>query len=109
MPVTHWEKKPIVVEAMLYDGTNADEILSWCEGSATIGRQEELVPEYGWLATEIKIQVGQNLLWCRVGDYVVKEPFSLACPFFIPVRPSIMSDTYTRVGDKNHQNGKEEA
>ena len=97
MSVTRWLKKPIVVEAILYDGTNADEILKWCGGWAKITRSEELLPGDGWLTAEMSIETNEGPFPCRAGDYVVKEPFPSGGRRFYPVKPDIMSDTYTRV------------
>lgn len=87
-------KKPVVVDAILWDGTNMDEVIQWCEGNAT----------YEAMAS------GNNLLVIRtlesnseantrhtaaIGDYIIKGVKGE----FYPCKPDIFGMTYEPVNE----------
>jgi hypothetical protein len=77
-------KLPVVVEAMLYDGTNADAIVAWA-GAATCYREGELV---------ITTLEGDHI--ANMGDYVIR---GVAGEFY-PVKPRIFEATYEPAGER---------
>ena len=75
---TRVRKRPVVVEAFHYDGTNAPEIVAWA-GPAASYREGELV---------ISTLEGDHV--AEVGDYVMRGTRGE----FYPIRPQVFGDVY---------------
>lgn len=82
-----YRKKPIVVEAIRFTGSNWGEI-------------ETFVPvgKYNSDGT-FSIVTREGEMKCDIGDYVIKEPFATDDRKFYPCKPDIFEKTYEPVGD----------
>ncbi|PZR71773.1 MAG: hypothetical protein DLM66_00095 [Candidatus Dormiibacter spiritus] len=86
-----YRKKPIEIEAMRFDGSNEDDILSWASGHED--------PEAMWIQTtldgshEIVIATSTGLATVHPGWWVCKGVESE----FYPCKPSIFEATYEAV------------
>lgn len=78
-----YRRKPVVLEAMLYDGTNADEIIAWC------GALPDIV------SGDLDIVTLEGNMRVYVGDYVIR---GIANEFF-PCRADIFAALYEAVED----------
>ena len=72
-------KKPIVIEAVQYNGNNVQEILSFCRGTAVVGA-----------LNEITIKTLEGPLHVSEGDFIIKGVEGE----FYPCKPDIFEKTY---------------
>ena len=72
-------KKPIVVEAVQYNGNNVQEILNFCGGTAVVGT-----------LNEITIKTLEGPLHVSEGDFIIKGVEGE----FYPCKPDIFEKTY---------------
>ena len=72
-------KKPIVIEAVQYNGNNVQEILSFCRGTAVVG-----------VLNEITIKTLEGPLHVSEGDFIIKGVEGE----FYPCKPDIFEKTY---------------
>lgn len=79
-----YRKRPVVIEAVQWDGTLASTKLLYEWAYAYIRYQD------GGLL----IETHEGVMRCEVGDWIVKEPFSTSDRRFYPVKPSIFEATY---------------
>ena len=79
-----YKKKPIVVEAMQYDGINIEEII------IKLG-----VPEYGCdlISDDVTIPTLEGEMTVKVNDWIIKGINGE----FYPCKPDIFEKTYERV------------
>ena len=77
-------KKPIVVEAVQYNGNNVQEILNFCGGTAVVGT-----------LNEITIKTLEGPLDVSEGDFIIKGVEGE----FYPCKPDIFEKTYDVVED----------
>lgn len=80
MPIEQFRKYPIRVEAILWDGTNIDEIQEWCK-DAYLPSDE---------AGTVIIQTLEGNMAGHVGDWIVKG----AVGEFYPVKPDAFTATF---------------
>lgn len=98
-----FRKKPVVVEAMLWDGGNADEIVQWVQGGWD--RPTPFAQNEGhgiWIKQKAFPDESQNCLWFLViptmegdheaapGDWIIKGVKGE----FYPCKPDIFAATY---------------
>lgn len=84
--VKRYTKRPVVVEAMLYDGTNAQDVIDWiaaanqphCDAARSIVRNSLFI---GTLEGDMRAEVG---------DYIIR---GVAGEFY-PCKPHIFAQTY---------------
>lgn len=77
-----YRKKPIVIEAIEWDGSNWKEIQEWgCKSAQT--QDDEL-----WIPTL------EGIMKASVGDYIIRGVQGE----FYPCKPDIFKATYERVG-----------
>jgi hypothetical protein len=91
--MTRYRKKPVVIEAMQFDGTkeSANEVLAWIGSSgADAKRIHRTKPEQG-----IAIETLEGVMRTEVGDYVIKGVQGE----FYPCKPDIFAATYEPVED----------
>jgi len=81
---TRVRKRPVVVETMLYDGTNAAAIVAWA-GVAARSLLGELV---------ITTFEGDHVV--QVGDYVMRGTRGE----FYPIKPQVFADVYELAGER---------
>ena len=72
-------KKPIVIEAVQYNGNNVQEILNFCGGTAVVG-----------MLSEITIKTLEGPLRVSDGDFIIKGVEGE----FYPCKPDIFEKTY---------------
>lgn len=86
MSATKYRKKPVEIEAMLYDGTTTrcEEIHAWC------GFQHD--PEAG-CDSGIYIETLEGRMLASVGDYIIRGVQGE----FYPCKPDIFEATYEPV------------
>lgn len=72
-------KKPIVIEAVQYNGNNVQEILSFCRGTAVVG-----------VLNEITIKTLEGPLHVSEGDFIIKGVEGE----FYPCKPDVFEKTY---------------
>lgn len=72
-------KKPIVIEAVQYNGNNVQEILNFCGGTAVVG-----------VLNEITIKTLEGPLHVSEGDFIIKGVEGE----FYPCKPDIFEKTY---------------
>ena len=72
-------KKPIVIEAVQYNGNNVQEILNFCGGTAVVG-----------MLSEITIKTLEGSLHVSDGDFIIKGVEGE----FYPCKPDIFEKTY---------------
>ena len=77
-------KKPIVIEAVQYNGNNVQEILNFCGGTAVVG-----------MLSEITIKTLEGPLHVSEGDFIIKGVEGE----FYPCKPDIFEKTYDVVED----------
>lgn len=93
-----YRKKPVVVEAIQYDGLNNHEIKVFCEGKAEI-----IINDAAWEVGKgtpfvtIYLPTKEGKMEVSKGDYVIKEPFATDDRKFYPCKPDIFEKTYEKV------------
>ena len=80
--MNNFRKKPVVIEAMQYDG-NPLPIQAWAYG--------HVAPYDGM----IRIETLEGTMYARVGDYIIKGVQGE----FYPCKPDIFKATYEKVED----------
>jgi len=78
-------KKPIIVEAIIFDGSNFKE----CE--KFIGKEN-----YDNTLNYPNIITSEGIMAVNKGDYIIKEPFDKERGFY-PCKPDIFEKTYIEV------------
>lgn len=81
-----YRKKPIVIEAVRYNGKNLEEILVW-SGLAEIGND--------FLGNKLFIPTLEGEMEASVGDYIIK---GIKGEFY-PCKPDIFEASYEVVND----------
>lgn len=76
-------KKPVVIEAIQFNGYNVEEVKSFCEDRCITGFLDRVI---------IKTLEG-NMSAC-IGDYIIKGVKGE----FYPCKPDIFKETYDEVG-----------
>lgn len=67
--MTKYVKKPVVIDAVRYDGSNAAEVLAWAEKGGT---RERIDPETGKHYTALSIPTLEGLMQASPGDWIIK-------------------------------------
>lgn len=78
-------KKPVVIETILFDGTNQDEILDWVGG-----RNEDTGAYTEFESGRLLIQTFEGEMTASKGDYIIKGVQGE----FYPCKPDIFEATY---------------
>lgn len=82
-------KKPIIIEAVQYDKTNTEEVLSFAEGNACYSPNEGLI-----------IATLEGEMHASDGDYIIKGVNGE----FYPCKPDIFAKTYDEYHEKEERN-----
>ena len=80
-----YRKKPVIVEAIQWDGSNADEILDFGSYNIVATNTEE--------GTEISIHTLEGIMTASIGDYIIR---GVAGECY-PCKPDIFNKTYEPV------------
>lgn len=78
-----FRKKPVVIDAMLFDGSNHDELENW-----SLGQVERVKPS--WV---MHIDTLEGIMTVSKGDWVIKGVKGE----FYPCNPDIFEATYEKV------------
>jgi len=88
MEVGRYRKKPIEVDAVLFDGTRgASEALAVWAG----GRSDREPWGPAWL---VYLETLEGTMVAQPGDYIIREPFPTSDRRFYPCKPNIFEATY---------------
>lgn len=79
-----YRKKPVQIEAIRYDHTNAELLREWSDGA--VGYEHRTTGG-------INVNTLEGPIWARVGDYIIK---GVAGEFY-PCKPDIFEKTYELV------------
>ncbi len=77
-----YRKKPVVIEAILFDGDNAPYCSAWCEGIVDYGRRPGIV-----------IRTEEGDMFASPGDWIIRGVKGE----FYPCKPDIFEMTYEAV------------
>lgn len=77
-------KRPVVVEAFPYDGTNGDDIVTWAQPAATVD-----------LAGDLVITTFEGNHVAAPGDIVMRGTRGE----FYPIKPQVYADVYEPAGE----------
>jgi hypothetical protein len=72
-------KKPVVVEAVLWTGSNWDELVEWCPYGLSCVRKGI-----------INVDTLEGSMFCNVGDYIIKGVDGE----YYPIKKDIFAKTY---------------
>lgn len=94
-----YQKKPVVIDAVQFNGSNHDEIISFTKGSAVhqknIGGDQNGNghPQLYEKLTITTIHQGQKVDLVE-GDFVIPEPDGI---HFYPCKPDVFANTYEKL------------
>ena len=89
-----YRKKPVVIEAIQWDGNNQGEIADFMK----VMIRTKTSPEQGNPSGKITIETLEGDMTASVGDFIIKDPFDLKRGFY-PCKPDIFEKTYEEVWD----------
>lgn len=81
--VQRFRKKPVIIEAMQFNGANAQDIFNWGQGEITV--------QHRWLG--IAIETLEGSMVAVSGDWIIKGVKGE----FYPCKPDIFAATYEPV------------
>jgi hypothetical protein len=91
--MTKYRKKPVEIEAELWDGTNESKIMEWCSNSY----YEKVAVSASRYNTEYEpslfIETLEGIMRASVGDYIIRGVKGE----FYPCKPDIFAATYEEV------------
>ena len=83
-----YRKKPVVIEAIRWDGENLDEVMNFCNGDASYELMARGAPELVIATLEDGESIARHV--ASVGDFIIK---GVAGEFY-PCKPDIFAATY---------------
>ena len=87
--IKKYRKKPVVIEAIKYDGYNYPYVQDWIDGTHNLWPQ--WIHNYG----EFKIRTLEGDMTASVGDYIIKGIDGE----FYPCKPDIFEKTYEEIDE----------
>ena len=82
--IKKYRKKPVVVEAMIFTGSNANEVDQWINGADA---------ELNWGKCDFwRIETLEGDMYAQIGDYIIKGVEGE----FYPCKPGIFEATYEK-------------
>lgn len=85
MSVSKYRKKPVVIDAWKFDGSNRGEIIAWM--------REHGVEAINPLGSLFLVPTLEGSLTASIGDYIIKGVQGE----FYPCKPDIFAETYEEV------------
>jgi hypothetical protein len=79
-------KKPVVIEAIRYDGENMHEVVSFCGTQCAIRREPQM---------PVLVNTLEGSLFAQVGDWIIR---GIRGEFY-PCKPDIFEETYEPVSE----------
>ena len=89
-----YRKKPVVIEAVLFDGTPAGALKVFDEFDIPGAK---FAPNHGLLMGTLLIPTLEGTMIASPGDWIIKEPFPTKDRQFYPCKPDIFEQTYEPV------------
>ena len=86
-------KKPVVIEAVQWDGGNLDEVMTFCNGDASYELMARGASELVIATLEDGESIARHV--ASVGDFIIK---GVAGEFY-PCKPDIFAATYQEVDE----------
>ena len=86
-------KKPVVIEAVQWDGENLDEVMTFCNGDASYELMARGASELVIATLEDRGSIARHV--ASVGDFIIK---GVAGEFY-PCKPDIFAATYQEVDE----------
>ncbi len=83
MTIGRFRKKPVVIEAVQYDGKNGTQLLSWMNG---VECEEDFLGDY------VEIKTLEGTMRADRGDWIIKGVKGE----FYPCKPAIFEATYEK-------------
>lgn len=84
-----YRKRPVVIDAVQWDGDNFDAVLSWAAGFPPVGDQD-LVLRHAPDTREILIPTLEGIMVASAGDWIIR---GVAGELY-PCKPTIFAATY---------------
>ena len=88
--MSKYVKRPIIIEAIQFDGYNAEEIKAFCGNDCTIG-----------FLDKVMIHTLEGSMTANIGDYIIK---GIKGEFY-PCKPDIFEETYILHPEDGDENG----
>ena len=85
-----FRKKPVVIEAVQWDGKNLDEVMTFCNGDASYELMARGASELVIATLEDGESIARHV--ASVGDFIIK---GVAGEFY-PCKPDIFEQTYEK-------------
>ena len=90
--MTQYRKKPVVIEAIQFNGKNAEEIEQWSNNNVKAGPVSEDTLTRAYL----EIETLEGTMTAQPNDYVIKGVNGE----FYPCKPDIFDKTYEEITEK---------
>lgn len=97
MSVIKYRKKPVVIEAIQWNGnSNKSEIEKFIGKGLKAELEIDTAYEVGMVAPifSLSIETKEGVMKAMKGDYIIKEPFPTGDRDFYPCKPDIFLATY---------------
>jgi hypothetical protein len=88
--MSKYRKKPVVIEAVKYDGSNAAELVEWAASFTSDPAPLQV------LGTQLFIATMEGDLFATPGDFIIRGVQGE----FYPCKPDIFAATYEEAGDE---------
>ncbi|WP_100525382.1 hypothetical protein [Mycobacteroides abscessus] len=95
MAIRKFRKKPVVIEAIQWDGTNGAEIKAWGAGFNLVPAGEAFSVQSGLpITAEVWVNANDQWLGLVTGEWVIRDNLG-----FYPCKPDIFAETYEAVNN----------
>ena len=99
MTIKQYKKKPIQIEAMIWDGSNHRGMFEFLGGKADeylSTQSEDFCISHNQVGGGLVIFTSEGPMSANIGDYIIKEPFDKERKFY-PCKPDIFEQTYDEI------------
>lgn len=97
MSIKTYRKKPIEIEAIKYDGKNADDCIKFIESGLVICWKKKVDFPISKPEIRVMIETLEGVMHARPGDYIIRGVNGE----YYPCKPDIFAKTYECVEVKN--------
>jgi len=102
--MTKYRKKPIVIEAVRWNGKNEREMFEFLELNSSekfiVSDGKHFYIDHNKVKGGLIIKTSEGDMRANKGDYIIKEPFDKERKFY-PCKPDIFEATYEPVDEKD--------
>jgi uncharacterized protein affecting Mg2+/Co2+ transport len=98
MSIGYYRKKPVVIEAIRYDGTNSEQLRSWSDGAVIQSPVLEPSEEYKD-GSYVQIKTLEGVMTAIIGDWIIKGVHGE----YYPCKNDIFRKTYDFESEKPNQ------